>query len=156
MDPISATASVLALLTAATDSCKFLSKNIRTIYNAPVDIQAQCDIIEAMLATLTRISVLWKDLPPPIAVSSELSQKLTSFVEEIEDVKISMKQLSKSLTRGSVHGAIVRIKWTAFGTDRLSRFMKRTIHWNSIFSNEIQAIQMYVSVLNVSTPNSLF
>lgn len=144
MDPVSVAANVIALLSAATVTCRVLCELTAGVAGAGDSVRADLTSISALQTTLGSLHNALENLPPPITATDKLLRHLQDFLTESQDVERSMGQLGTLLAPGSRRGhrAVASVKWAVAGEKKLKAFLARALFWNTIFSNELQIVQM--------------
>lgn len=142
MDPLSITASVLTLVATAGHSCVYVSSLIKHTSNAPDDIKRQCVAIDALSATFGRLGTLLTTIPASVQINAEFAQHLNNFIIEVKEVEHLTNGANELISRRGVGSTRARVKWALGGEKRWRAFIENMALWNTIFSNELQTIQM--------------
>ena len=144
MDPLSAAASVVGLLSVAGNSCKSVLVFFRSFSDAPADIQSQYVSIQSLQTTFTALGTLYANLPTSEQSNHGLAAKTTVFLGKIEVIEDKIRLSNAMLSRGTIHRTWARIKWSLAADRWLEKFFDGLIIWNIVFSNEVAAVQVYV------------
>lgn len=142
MDPLSVTASVLTLVAAAGQSCKFVSSLVRQVNGAQDEIKKQCLVIDALSTTFVKMGTLLGTLPGTVQASSEIVRSLEDFVKEVRAIEVLAHDSNQLVGGRNGQSLCARVKWVLIGEKRWERFIKDLVIWNTVFSNELKMIQM--------------
>jgi hypothetical protein len=143
MDPISFTASLLTLITAAGQSCKVISEFVLDIHDAPKDIHAQSNKLQCLQQSFRHLFGVFIALPPDLQLDTVLQQNLVSFTQEIDSFTTKVQGMGIRLDQGRVQHAWERVKWLASDRD-LKRFNQSLDHWDRVFAAAATAAQLYL------------
>ena len=91
MDPVSAAASLLALLAAAGSTCKFIYNFILNISDAPYKITSQKVKLKCLHQTLSTLIRVYGELPPELQVDTDLLWHIRKFTEDVEKIKVKIQ-----------------------------------------------------------------
>lgn len=142
MDPISFTASLLTLITAAGQSCKVISEFVLDIHDAPKDIYAQSIKLQCLQQSFHHLLSVFAALPPDLQLDTVLQQNVISFTQEIDRFTAKVQGMGIRMDQGRVQHAWERVRWLASDRD-LKRFNQSLDHWDRVFAAAAAAAQLY-------------
>lgn len=145
MDPVSATASIIAIVEVACKSCHALHDFLRGISEAPDDIKQYRATLRSLKSTLQCMQSLIADP----TVGQHLLRNVGTSLEEcsidIQSVDAKCWKAQGAMQRGKVRNGVTRVGWYLSGEHSLERFFARLQRWYTIFSLEMSTLQMYGS-----------
>ena len=145
MDPVSATANVVAIVGIACKSCQALRTFVRGINEAPDDIRQYCATLRSLESTLKCIKSLIADP----AIGPHLLRNVGTSLEEcsieVQSVDSKCRKAQEAMQKGKIRNGVTRIGWHLSGEHSLERFFARLQRWYMVFSLELSTLQMYWS-----------
>ena len=143
MDPVSATANVVAIVGIACKSCQALRSFFRGIIEAPDDIRQYCATLRSLESTLKCIKSLITDP----AIGQHLLRNVGTSLEEcsidLQSVDAKCRKAQGALQKGKIRNGVTRVGWHLSGEHSLERFFARLQRWYTVFSLELSTLQMY-------------
>ena len=145
MDPVSATASILAIVEAACKSCHALHSFFRGISEAPDDIRQYCATLRSLKSTLQCMRSLITDPTFGQHLLRNVGTSLEECSIDLQSVDAKCRKAQGAMQKGKLRNGVTRLGWCLSGEHSLERFFARLQRWYSIFSLELSTIQMYGS-----------
>jgi hypothetical protein len=140
MDPFSASASTLTMLSAAEGTCKALYNLILELNDAPQSIRCQNKKLQHLHENITSLLQLCDELPKETQLVTHLDG-IRDFVQDVNRIKLDIEKRSQALDRGKGTRVKEICKWLLF--DRyLKQFFHNLEHYNMIFSHALSAAQL--------------
>ena len=141
-DPLSATASTIAVISFAGASCQFLFDFIRTVSGAPKDIQHHVVSLRALRSTFATIETLIKEIALEKLLSREFHNRLNECMEDIRVIETRVRKANEDLKRSKSHRTWTRLKWSLSADHWLSKFFVRVQTYHTIFCLDLLVLQM--------------
>lgn len=142
MEPLSTAASVIAVVGAASKSCKHLLIFFRGQINRASDLRHYMTSLEALHSTLENINSLLIKHNLQTEQTSELFANITKFLVDIHAAEKRLHVVNKTIVRGGLRSARSRLEWSFSTRKWLQEFFEKIVMWHIIFSSELQAIQL--------------
>jgi hypothetical protein len=137
MDPISTSASILTVLSAAGGTCKVLYNLIFELKDTSHDIRSQNRKLQCLNSTITCLLQVCKKLPKEFQLATHL-QGVEEFAHDVSFIDAKIQKRRDSLGRGKIVRVKASCKWLLF--DRhLRKFFDNLEHYNIIFSYALWA-----------------
>lgn len=151
MDPLSSTASTIAIIGFAGRTCQYLYEFLNTVSHAPKEIQQHASMLKALSSTLAAIENLSQHLPADVALSSEFCVQLSECMTDFRVAEDKMKKLNERLDKGHMRRTWARVRW--FTSDQYLRsFFARMQVYHANFSLYLLTLNMYVKCCIVDVP----
>lgn len=144
-DPVSATASILATMSFAGESCKFLFEFFRAVSGAPKEVQQHVTSLHALRSTFSSIESLSKDISLERELSQEFHVELKGCMADIQATELKVRKISEDLERSKLRRTWTRLKWSSSAEHWLSKFFTRVHLYHATFCLDLQTLQMFVS-----------
>ena len=107
-DPLSVTASAIAVLGLASQSSKLLLDFFSTFSEAPKEIQQHVTALHALASTFRGIQALGQQMPPEHAWSLEFESRLKECVADFRAMQLKMEKLCGHLEKGRIRRSWAR------------------------------------------------
>jgi hypothetical protein len=143
MDPLSITANTVAVVGFAGQSCRLLYEFLRTVSDAPQEIQQHITALKALSSTFAGIQTLGQHMPAELAWSSGFRARLSECMADFQATEIKMKKLNEHLEKGRLRRTWARVKWSS-SDHYLRRFFTRVQAYHTTFSLDLLTLHMYV------------
>lgn len=145
MDPVSATANIVAIVGVACKSCHALHSFFRGISEAPDDIRQYCATLRSLESTLKCMKTLITDP----TVGQHLLRNVGTSLEEcsidLQSVNAKCRKAQGAMQKGKFRNSVTRVGWYLSGEHSPERFFARLQRWYTVFSLELSTLQMYGS-----------
>ena len=140
-DPLSATASAIAVIGLAVQSCEVLCRLFRSLHEASEDLKHHVATLQALKCTFTRISDLDKDLIDQSWVRQALSSRLRECFLELKGMEDLVRPLHDDLQNGRLRRVWTTTKWVGcHQKQRIEKFMMRIESYYMTFSLDLMLI----------------
>jgi hypothetical protein len=140
MDPVSATASVVTLLSVTSGTIKVVYNLLIAFVDAPHEIMMQIRSLESFCTTINSLRNAYERIPDEFALKVDLGG-IEELVEEAKSLTTKLNTQTVRITSGHIGRARESCKWMLF--DRQSRkFFKSLGRWDIILSQALWAAQM--------------
>lgn len=143
MDPVSMTANTVAIVGFAGQSGRLLYEFLRTLSDAPKEIQQHIATLKALSSTFAGIQTLGQHMPAELAWSSGFRARLSECIEDFQAAEIKMKKLNEHLEKGHLRRTWARLKWSS-SDNYLRSFFTRVQTYHTTFSLDLLTLHMYV------------
>lgn len=141
MEPVGATASMLTLLAAAGQSCKFLYTLSVDLSEAPKDIQNQAVKLQSFDLTVQQLLKAYEKLPPEFEVDARLRAEIARFESEVTSMRIKIERKLDASRQSRKHQFRESCKWLLFDR-QMTKFLQSADHWSLIMSHAAMTAQM--------------
>ena len=152
-DPLSLTASTIAVIGIACQSSKLLLDFFRTVSDAPTEIQHHIASLHALSSTFMGIQALGQQMPPEYTWSPEFEGRLKNCVADFQGMLLKMEKLCGHLEKGRIHKTWARLKWS-FKDQYLENAFTKVQTYYITFSLELLTMHMYDTIFYVSLHSS--
>ena len=137
-DPLSTTASILAVFGFAGQSCQFLFEFFQTFSEVPKEVQNHVSLLHSLRATFTRIETLGGH----VKFTDELQSQIKECMVDFQGVELKVRQVIVQMEKGRMRRTWTRLKWTSSAENWLSKFLTRVQIYHTIFSLELLVLHM--------------
>ena len=110
MDPFSAGASGLAVVTVAAQSCSFLYKFFRGVHDAPAEVQQHTILLRGLCHTFSTIKLLSLETRPGLQFSRSFQTRLTESLVDLRGAESRIREVNSKLKRGGIKRTWTRLK----------------------------------------------
>ena len=142
-DPLSATASVLALVSFAAQSCDYLCQVFTSFSEAPEDLRHHIAALEALRATLKDISTLETALPDEVPISPVFKNRLQELMLDLQSTERLVRPLYQQLRESRLCRTWTRIRWASPNQrHRMKKLLARIDSYHTTFSLDLLLIDM--------------
>lgn len=156
MEPVGASASILTLLGATGESCKFIYNLYVDLSDAPKDIQTQTKKFQSFNLTIQQLIVAYEKLPSDFEVDIRLQKEIATFQIEVTSMKIRLERRFDAMRQSRSLRWKECCKWLLFDR-QLNKFLNTMDHWYMIMNQAATIAQMSVvfylgslSIANIS------
>lgn len=144
-DPLSTTASILALAGVAAKSCECLYNALRLFSEAPKDLQHHINAVQALQSIFTDIAALEKDLPNAALITPDFKARLQACMLDLQAVERLAKSFCARLEEGRARRTWAKMRWSsADQRQALKRYLSRIESYHKIFSLDLLLLNMWV------------
>ena len=147
MDPISASANIIALVGFTCKSCQALHAFFRGLSEARGDIMQFCSTLKSLESTLQCINSLCTDSDITPHLSHSFTDGLKACYIELETVESRCRKARKMLQKGRMSSSWARLRWYLSAEHWLKRFFARIQTYQMLFSLELSTLQTQVCAL---------
>jgi Fungal N-terminal domain of STAND proteins len=143
MDPLSAAASVVALLDAACKSSKLIYSFFRDIVDGPSVVQNHCIFLQVLQGSLTQL----REICAIVELQNEHAMKLRTNVNQcLKDLKIAERRIimvDRNMKSGNMRRTWALVRWALFkGDPSIDNFFSRMKMWQSTFACDLMLLQL--------------
>ncbi len=125
-DPVSATASVLAVAGFAAHSCEYLYKTFKSLSDAPEEVQRHIASLHALQLTLVDIGMLEKDVSDPALFTQEFKSRLQECLLDLQAMERQAKPFQQDFEDRTARRTFARIRWSSIDHKyKLKKFLSR-------------------------------
>ncbi|KAF2014999.1 ankyrin [Aaosphaeria arxii CBS 175.79] len=151
MDPISTSASIITVLTAATGTCKFLYDLILDIKDAPKEIQIQRKKLQHLQVSMEHLLKASARLPKGYQLNST-HHGMVAFMRDIEEIQDYLDRRAQASARRGVSRAKESFKWLF--DRRLRKFFDNLEHYDLIFGQAVRTVEfsMLSKIMEQTSP----
>lgn len=142
-DPLSTTASTIAIVGFAGESCQFLFEFFRTVSGAPREVEHHVSSLRALRATFTGIESLSNDISLDGALPQEFHIRLKECMADIKAIELRVRKANEDLERSKLRRTWTRLKWSSSADHWLSKFLARVHSYHTTFCLDLLTLQMY-------------
>lgn len=142
MEPIGVSASILTLLNAAGESCKFLYNLYIDLEGAPEEIRAQAIKLQCLNLAVHQLVESYKKLPKEFEVDPRVADEVKQFEGQVTSMQRKIQRKSTKVSQGRRQRAWQSCKWLLFDR-QMNRFLQSVDHWSIIINQAAIAAQMY-------------
>lgn len=143
-DPLSVTASTIAIISFAGGSCQFLLDFFRTVSGAPKDIQHHVVDLRALRSTFAAIETLGNEIALEKLLPQEFHNRLKECMNDIQAIEMKVRKANENLERGKSRRTWAKLKWSSSADHWLSRFFTRVQTYHVTIGLDLLVLQMYV------------
>ena len=137
-DPLSVTASALAVLTFAAQSCECVCKLLGSFSSAPKDLQHHIASLRALQSTFAGIAELEQSLPDGALITPEFKSRLQHCILDLQAMERLATPLCAQLEEGKARRAWARIRWSsADQRQKMKRHLSRIESYHRTFSLDL-------------------
>ena len=141
MDPVSATANIIAITQVACKSCQALLTFFRGISKAKEDILQSCKKLQSLESTLQCIGSLCIEPSVRRHITENLTGCLTECRSELAAADKKCRKAQESIGKGKMQSSWARVRWVSSAEDWLGNFFSRVQTYHVIFSMELNILQ---------------
>lgn len=141
MDPISASASMLTILSAAGGSVKFIHSFIISLQDAPSELRAHNAQLDCLHRTIAFLEKVCTELPKDFQLDASLHTHIVNFTREVNLVRAIVEEKNAMMGKGRGYRIRESFRWLLFDR-QLKKFFNSLDHWHTIFSQAISASQL--------------
>jgi hypothetical protein len=145
MEPIGLAASILTLLTAAGESCKFLHHVYVDLREAPQGMRTQATKLQCFALSIHQSIDTYKKLPKEFEIDLRLRDEIEQFEREISAMKVKIESRLDASNQGRRQRAKQSCKWLLFDRE-MNKFLQSVDHWSNIMSQVTAVAQLYVDL----------
>jgi hypothetical protein len=146
MDPLSATASVLALIEGTSKSAKYIYCFFRNVVDMPLEVKNYCVSIQALTSTLTEIQTLWctgNFEPQQTTQFTQLSQSVRECLADVQVAEKRIGRIEKDLKAKKARRTWTKVKYGLIKEGPwLEKFFGRVRMWNNFLTYNLVLLQM--------------
>lgn len=148
MDPLSVTASVIAITGFACKSCQALISFFQGISGARGDILQICATLQSLESTMQSIKLLCIDPAIKQSITYNLTECLKECFSELEIADAKCRKARMLIHKGKVQSSWARLRWYLSAESWLEKFFARIQTYQMIISLEWSILHTYVSTLS--------
>lgn len=142
-DPLSITASVLAVVGFAAQSCGCLCHFLRSISEVSEDVQHHVATLQALQETFAGIAALEKDVPICTLIQPAFKARLEECMIDLQDMERFIKPFHMQLKEGRGRRMWTRFRWFSTSQQhRLQRYFARIEIYHTNFSLDLLLLNM--------------
>ena len=141
MDPVSATANIIAITHVACKSCQALLSFFRGISKAKEDILQSCKKLQSLDSTLQCIGALCVEPSVQRHITENLRNCLMECFSELEAVDKKCRKAQEAMGKGKMQSSWARFKWVSSAEDWLDNFFSHVQTYHIVFSMELSILQ---------------
>ena len=141
MDPVSATANIIAITQIACKSCQALLSFFRGISKAKESILQSCKKLQSLESTLQCIGSLCVEPSVRRHITENMTSCLMECFSELEAADKKCRKAQESLEKGKMQSSWARVKWVSSAEDWLDEFFSHIQTYHMIFSMELSILQ---------------
>lgn len=146
MEPVSSTASIIAITGLACKSCQTLISFFRDISEVRADILHFCCTLQSLDSTLQDIKLLCTDPQINQYITPNLTNCLESCLSEVQDVDTKCQKAQKLIQRGTLHSGWARLRWYLSAEHWLKKFLAHIQTYHIVLSLEWSTLQTKILV----------
>ena len=152
-EPLSSTASVLAVAVCVTQSAKFLFKFFHDVGRIPDNVRQLLTALNSLHATLTALQQCGTSTNPNLRFSPRFCQRLSDCLTQLTLWSTKVAKIDTALNeQGASHHKWERktrrswhkIKWLIAGEQDVNRFLEIIRLYHAEFSIELLTVVMYI------------
>ena len=137
-DPLSATGSILAVITIAAQSCESLSQLFRSFREAAEDL-------EHYISTLEALKIIKKQAPDRCIATKGFGDRLEECRAHLQTVEHIVRPWYSKLKSSRVEKIWTIMKWsTGFQRQKVERFMAKIESHYRVFTLDLLMVNTYV------------
>lgn len=145
MDGLSLAANVIAVLTAAMQTSKFLFEFFQGMADAPAEVRQNVIWLQALNSTFTNIHYLMND--PRCSdfnamVPADIKARLINCQADLQKTESRVCGIHKDLQGSRILQTWTDVKYTLSGDQRMVKFSSRLIAYESVFTIDLVSIHM--------------
>lgn len=142
-DPLSITASVIAILTFAIQSCRYLSDCLSQVSHAPVEVKNHQVFLQDLAVTLIELRSICNDITVigKIQVSINFENRLLSCRDDLQEMRLFVQSTRQRMEGGKLLKNWSRVKYALFSEPRFKRFAKRLQQHRIALSTDMLLLQ---------------
>ena len=141
MDPVSATANIIAITQISCKSCQALLSFFRGISKAKEEILQSCKKLQSLESTLQCIGSLCVEPSVRRHITENLISCLTECFSELVAADKKCQKARDSMGKGKMQSSWARVKWVSSAEDWLNNFFSHVQTYHVIFSIELSILQ---------------
>lgn len=142
-DPLSATASVLAVVGSAAQTCELLYQVFSSFSEAPEDLRHHMAALEALQATFRTIITLETALPFDLPTSPVFKDRLQECMLDLQYMERLVKPLYLQSKGDRVRRTWTRIRWSSPNQrHRMTKLLARINSYHTTFSLDLLLLNM--------------
>lgn len=142
-DPLSVTASVLAVAGFAAKSCECLYTSLRLFSEAPHDLQHHVTALQALHSTFSGIVALENHAPNAALISPELKARLHACMLDLQTMEKLAMAFHAQLEEGRVRRTWAKVRWSsADQRQTLKSHLRRIESYHRSFSLDLLLLNM--------------
>lgn len=144
-DPFSVTASVLTVISAATQTCETLAKFFRSFRDASKDIEHYLSTLQALQSTLASIAQLEKETSSQHLITKELQGRLAKCGVHLQAIENLVRLFYDKLGTSRADNLWVKMKWsTTLQRQKIEKHMARVESHCMMFSLDLLLLNTWV------------
>ena len=152
-EPLSITASTIAVVGLATESSKFMFNFFHGIKHVPANVHDTSIALKSLHVTLTGLQEIGTKLDPKYKFPAHFCHRLDECLEDLKifeakiskiDVILGTQKSCKRDWDGKTRKAWEKIRWLLGGEQETRRFLKRVKIYQNEFSLELQGLLLWV------------
>lgn len=145
MDGLSLAANVIAVLTAAMQTSKFLFEFFQGMADAPAEIRQNVVWLQALYSTFNNLHHLMND--PRFSdfnaiVPADFKARLTSCQADLQKIERRISRTQKDLHGNRMLQTWTKVKYTLSGDQRITKFSSRLVAYQSAFTIDLVTVHM--------------
>lgn len=141
-DPLSVSVSVLTLVGIAGESCQHLFNFLRTVSEAPKEVQRQIATLQALASTLRNIESLGKDDCAGVGFTSEFRVRIDECMVDLHAIESRIRKVNDQMEGGKTRRTWARLKWSLTADLWLNKFFARVQIYQASFALDLLTLQM--------------
>lgn len=146
-EPLSTTASILAVAGVAAKSCECLYNALRLYSEAPKDLQHHINAVQALQSIFADIAALEKDLPNAALITPDFKARLQACMLELQAVERLAKSFYTRLEEGRARRTWAKMRWSSADQRQvLKRYLSRIESYHKMFSLDLLLLNIRLSL----------
>lgn len=154
MDPLSGTASTIAIVGLLSQSCRFLFTIFRDISDAPTELEYYTTALRALEVGLGRIQALHTVNASTFQLTPEFSSHAAQCMADFRSIEARLTQAKLKFDKGRGVRMWAMMKWSLSAEHWLGKFLARVQIFHTIVSLELRALETYA--LTLTSPLASF
>ena len=146
MDPLSATASAIAIIGLLGQSCQFVSRFLGGISDASASIRARHTTLQALSASLRKIQALYAENSQITEPAPEFAAQVADCMTDFVTIEAKLRKAIEGLNKGRCTRRLAKLKWSISSEDWLKRFLTRVQRYHAVMSLELMTLQMSLPI----------
>ncbi|KAL9034952.1 MAG: hypothetical protein Q9214_006810 [Letrouitia sp. 1 TL-2023] len=154
-DPLSTTASILAVANLAAHSCGLLYETFQSFSKAPEDIRRNISALQSLKSIFAGIVALENDIPDPALITPDFESRLEECMLDLQAMEIFIAPFQTRCEDGKIRKTLARLRWASIDQkSKLRKHLERIEYYQRLFSLELQLLHIRLSLR--SSTNLLF
>ena len=141
MDPISATANIIAIVGVAVKSCQALQSFFRGISEAREDILQFCRTLKSLESMLSCIGSLCIDPNIGQYLTANFTRCLEECHSELQTARTRCQKAQRLIRKGTIKSSLARLIWFSSAEHWLEKFFSQIQTYHMVFSLELSTLQ---------------
>jgi hypothetical protein len=136
-------ASILTLLAAAGQSCKFFYDKYVGFSDVPEDVQRIATRLYFLHSTIRQLIEAYKKLPKNFIIDTQLQNSVAQFDCEVRSMSLEIEGILKAMSQGKGEQLQERCKRMLYHK-QMNKFHHSVDYWSSVMTHAVMAAQLYV------------